>query len=97
MKMTIRHENRIFEAHVSNFGFGLADVNFYEVVRPTWKIFRTSFFPFGSTYFWVEDYESVLLAVQDCLDECLAEEAHEKEVATKWENFEKAIDKTPRA
>ena len=94
MKMTIRHENRTFEAYVKNLGFGgLANVSFYEVVRPTWKIFRTKFFPLGSSDFWIDDYENISLAVQDCLHECLDEEAHEKELEEKWKNFKKTIDK----
>jgi hypothetical protein len=97
MKMTICHENRVFEAHVGSVGLGLATVNFYEVVRPTWKIFRTTFFPFDSNSFWVDDYENISLAVQDCLHECLVKEAHEKELAEKWKNFKKTIDKMPRA
>ena len=93
MKMTICRDNRTFETYVGNLGLGLAEVSFYEVVRPTWKIFRTKFFPFGSKSFFVDDYENILFAVQDCLQKCLTEEAHEKELAEKWKTFEKTIDK----
>lgn len=96
MKVTICNDNRTFEAYVNSLGLELAEVSFYEVVRPTWKIFRTKFFPFGSNTFFVDDYETILLAVQDCLRECLADEAHDKERVEKWKSFEKGIDKMPK-
>ena len=96
MKMMICRDNRTFEAHVNGLGLGLAEVSFYEVVRPTWKIFRTKFFPFDSKSFFVDDYESILLAVQDCLRKCLADEAREKERTEKWKSFEKSVDKMPK-
>lgn len=96
MKVTICRDNRTFEAYVNSLGLGLAEVSFYEVVRPTWKIFRTKFFPFDSSTFFVDDYETILLAVQDCLRECLADEAHDKERVEKWKSFEKDIDKMPK-
>ena len=96
MKVTICNDNRTFEAYVNSLGLGLAEVSFYEVVRPTWKIFRTKFFPFDSNTFFVDDYETILLAVQDCLRECLADEAHDKERVEKWKSFEKDIDKMPK-
>lgn len=96
MKMTICRDNRTFEAYVGSLGLNLAEVSFYEVVRPTWKIFRTKFFPFGSRSFFVDDYETILLAVQDCLCKCLADEAREKERTEKWKSFEKSIDKMPK-
>jgi hypothetical protein len=96
MKVTVCRDNRTFEAYVNSLGLGLAEVSFYEVVRPTWKIFRTKFFPFDSNTFFVDDYETILLAVQDCLRECLADEAHDKERVEKWKSFEKDIDKMPK-
>lgn len=96
MKVTICRDNRTFEAYVNSLGLGLAEASFYEVVRPTWKIFRTKFFPLDSSAFFVDDYETILLAVQDCLRKCLADEAREKERVEKWKSFEKDIDKMPK-
>lgn len=96
MKVTICRDNRTFEAYVNSLGLGLAEVSFYEVVRPTWKIFRTKFFPLGSSSFLTDSYETISLAVQDCLCKCLADEARDKERAEKWKSFEKSIDEMPK-
>ena len=95
-KMIISYDNRTFEAYVGSLGLGLAEVSFYEVVRPTWKIFRTKFFPFGSQFFDVEEYGDIWTAIRKCLLKCLAEETHEKEIAEKWKSFQKTLDKNPK-
>ena len=95
-KMIISYDNRTFEAYVGSLGLGLAEVSFYEVVRPTWKIFRTKFFPFGLKSFDVEEYQDIWTAVRKCLLKCLAEETRENEIAEKWKSFEKTLDKNPK-
>ena len=93
MKMTISKNNRTFIAYVNPIGSGLAEVSFYEVIRPSWKIFRTTFLPFHTSGLWVQDYESISLGVSACLDSGFEIEQREKEIAEKWKNFEKTIDK----
>ena len=94
MKIMICRNNRTFEAYVGAVGgSGLAEVNFYEVVRPSWKIFRTNFLPFYCSGFFVQDFPTIGEAVQNCLDKGLEQEAKEKEIAEKWKNFSKTIDK----
>ena len=89
MKITICKNGRTFEAYVGSLGGGLAEVSFYEVVRPSWKIFRTKFFPFHSSGFFVQDYPNIIVAVSACLDKGFEEEAEEKEISEKWKNFSK--------
>ena len=89
MKITICRNNRTFEAYVGSIGTGIAEVSFYEVVRPSWKIFRTTFLPFHYSGFFVQDFPTITEAVQSCLDKGLKAEAEEKEISEKWKNFSK--------
>jgi hypothetical protein len=93
MKVTIRRDDRIFEAQVTSIGTALAEITYYEVVRPTWKIFRTKFLPFGSKVVSVEDFDTIESAVRFGLCICLEVEAEQECIAKKWKNFEKSIDK----
>ena len=83
----ITRDNRTFKAYVSSIGFGMAEVSFYEVVRPSWKIFRTKFFPFHSASFYVSDYESIIEAIQCKLDNGFRIEGAEKATEAKWQEF----------
>lgn len=89
MKITICKDGRTFEAHVGSIGTGLAEVSFYEVVRPSWKIFRTNFWHFHYSSFFVQDFPTIIEAIQTCLDKGLEIEAEEKEISEKWKNFVK--------
>ena len=93
MKVTINHNNRTFEAYVGGCGCNIVEVSFYEVVRPSWKIFRTTILPFHSSWFFLEDFESIMAGVENCLTEGIAKESKEKISQKKWEEFEKTIDK----
>ena len=83
----ITRNNRTFEAYVSSIGCAMAEVSFYEVVRPSWKIFRTKFFPFHSAMFYVNDYESIIEAVQCRLDTGFRIKRAEKATEAKWQEF----------
>lgn len=89
MKITVCKDNRTFIANVGSIGTGIAEVSFYEVVRPTWRIFRTNLLPFHSSGFFVQDFPTIVHAVQACLDKGFAIEAEQKEIAEKWKNFSK--------
>lgn len=93
MKITICHDNRVFDAYVESIGSDFAEVSFYEVVRPTWKIFRTKFLPFGSTSFSVANCDSIISIIPHCLDKCLAIEQKEKEIQAKWKELENESNK----
>lgn len=85
--VSIARNNRTFEAYVTPIGCRMAEVSFYEVVRPSWKIFRTKFFPFHSATIFVEDYDRIIEAVEKKLSEGLRIEAKDKEVQDKWQEF----------
>lgn len=87
MKVTVCRDGRTFEAYVSSIGCAMAEVSFYEVVRSSWKIFRTKFFPFHSASFYVSDYDSIIDAVECKLDNGFRIEAKDKEVQDKWQEF----------
>lgn len=87
MKITICRDGRTFEAYVSSIGFHMAEVSFYEVVRPSWKIFRTKFLPFYSASFYVDDYESIIEAVQCKLDNGFRLEKYTKATEAKQQEF----------
>ena len=65
----------------------MAEINFYEVVRPSWKIFRTKILPFHSATIFLEDYESIIEAVEYTLAEGFRKEAEDKAVQDKWQEF----------
>ena len=94
MKVTINHNNRIFEAYIGGCGCDIVEVSFYEVVRPSWKIFRTTILPFYSSWFFLEDFESIMAGIEKCLTEGIAKESKEKISQNKWKDFENTIDKT---
>ena len=92
MKIILNRDNRIFEAYVNMIG-SIVEISFYEVIRPTWKIFRTKFFPFYSTWFCAEYYNSIMDGVETCLTKGFHEETLEQSIQNKWKDFEKSIDK----
>jgi hypothetical protein len=89
MKITITKNNKIFEAHVNSIGCCVVEVTFYEVVRPSWKIFRTKFFPFHSSCFFIDDFDTILEGVQNCLNEAFIKRQIDDDIANKWKEFEK--------
>lgn len=93
MKIQIAENNRLFEANVVSIGRHLVEITFYEVIRPSWKIFRTKFFPLNSKIFSVDDYENIIDGVRSCLLRVIAEEEHDQKVVEKWKTFEKSLDK----
>ena len=93
MKVTINHNNRTFEAYVGGCGCGIVEVSFYEVVHPSWKIFRTTILPFHSSWFFLEDFESIMAGVENCLANGIAKELKEQTLQNKWKDFANAIDK----
>lgn len=93
-KVIIKKDNRIFEAYVSSVFPNVVDVSFYEVIRPSWKIFRTKFFPFYSTNFYFSEFEVIEEGIKFSLNKALEKEAEEKAKMTKWQTFEKSLDKT---
>ena len=78
--------NRTFECYVSPEGSDMASVTIWEVVRPTWKIFRTKYY--NSKYFWIDDYDSIEMGVLASLQYFLDIEHEQNIRANKWKAFE---------
>ena len=87
MKFYCTIKNRTFEMHVSPDGNAMASVIVWEVVRPTWKIFRSRYV--GSACFWIDDYSNIRSGVIKTLARILKEERVFEERAKKWKEFSK--------
>lgn len=89
MKITIVKRGRTFECYPSaEYSGKMCSVNVWEVKRPNWKIFRTSYF--GNRCFWIDDYESIQEGIEDIVDWLIRQEERDLEIAEKWsalENF----------
>ena len=89
MRITVNRDGRTFEAYVSDLGMGLTEVSFYEVVRPKWKILRTTFLPFATSGFWIIDYPTIIDGIQACLNKAIAKEEQDNLIAKRWQEFNK--------
>ena len=76
-----------YEITVSVDEFNAIWISVSEVVRPTWKIFRTRYI--DSTVFFIDDYETILEGEVAMLDAILQKEKEEKERRQKWAEFNK--------
>lgn len=89
MKITIVRRGRTFECYPSAECSGkMCSVNVWEVKRPNWKIFRTSYF--GSRCFWIDDYESIQEGIEDIVGWLIRKEEHDNARAEKWGALEKS-------
>ena len=79
-------DNRTFECYVNPDGNSMVSVDIWEVVRPTWKFFRTKFY--DSTYFWIDDYDSIEMGVLASLQYFLDKERKQNIRFAKWQEFE---------
>lgn len=81
-------EGRTFECYVAPSCLtNHVSVNIWEVVRPKWKIFRTTYR--DSYGFWVFDYDTIDIGVQDAIRSYLKQEWKASCVCAKWEAFER--------
>lgn len=85
-KIEVRKEHRLFECHYSaEFNGHMCAVSIYEVVRPTWKIFKTSYRKY--TTFWVDDYATVKEGIIAMVDGYLKDEQENEKLNEKWSNL----------
>jgi hypothetical protein len=85
---TFEYHGRTFEVvTVMEAGFhgAMASAHIYEVVRPSWKFFRTRWLDTKS--FWVDDFDTIAEGVETMLRRLLEKEYSDKETMKKWENF----------
>lgn len=87
MKATYCYKNREFEVYGRRYGEVMFDVTIYEVVRPTWKIFRTKSSPFVDTWFCIDNYPSIDDAIKTLIAKRLVEEEKEVERSKKVNDF----------
>ena len=80
------HNGRQFELRVS-FEWGYVWVAIYEIIRPTWKIFRTRYI--GRCGNNLENFNTVDEAIENAFDAVMKKLQTEEEVANKIKEFEK--------
>lgn len=81
--ITINFDEREFECHYSpEMGGSMCAVSIYEVVRPKWKIFRTTYRAYKT--FWVMDYETIRRGIISMVRIWLEEEEFERKCAEAW-------------
>ena len=88
MKLTIIKQGRTFECYPSaECGGKMCSVNIFEVKRPNWKIFRTSYF--GDGCFWIDDYANIQEGIEDIVGGLIRREGRDHERVEKWGALEK--------
>ena len=78
-------KERQFELNVW-FEFGCAWVSMYEVVRPTWKLFRTRYI--DKRIRFLEEFDSVEEAIEDAFISMISKMKTEEETIKKIKEFE---------
>lgn len=87
MKAIYYYENREFEVYGRRYGEMMFEATVYEVVRPTWKIFRTKFSPFIDTWFCIDNYPSIDDGIKTLIAKQLLEDKLEEERTKKVNDF----------
>lgn len=88
MKHIVIKEGRTFECYPSAELSGkMCGVNIFEVKRPSWRIFRTTYRDHYA--FWVDDYESIQEGIESMVRHFLRKEQEEKARYEKWCALEK--------
>ena len=79
----INVKNREFEVYLSSEFHGhMCCVSIYEIVRPTWKIFRTTYRAYKT--FWISDFETIKEGVCAMIDSYIIDEEEERLINEKW-------------
>lgn len=87
MRVTITKNNRTFNCEVApELSGAMASVMVYEVVRPHWVIFKSTYC--GSRTFWIKDYPTIRDGVDAVVNFYLNEEKYEQMLNNKWKEFE---------
>ena len=83
MKKVVEMNGRTFECDYSPELSGeMCAVAIYEVVRPSWKIFRVRYCKYVT--FWVTDYETLTEGITNMVKLYLDEEEHQNEISKIW-------------
>ena len=82
------HDGKEYEIYThQDFNGAMVCGNIYEVVRPTWKIFRTSYCKHFC--FWTSDFETVREGVEFCFANYFEELQRTAENYKKYDDFVK--------
>ena len=90
MKMTINKNGRKFIIYTHWVGSAMLEVDIWEEKRPHWKIFKNSYRT--TKVLFIDDYSSIAVGVQAQLLLYLEEEKHDKEISSKWKEFEDFVN-----
>ena len=81
-------KNREFEVYLSSEFHGyMCCVSIYEIVRPTWKIFRTKYRTYKT--FWISDFGTIKEGVCAMIDSYIIDEEEERLINEKWKEIKK--------
>ena len=82
------HNGKEYEIHThQDFNGAMVCGNIYEVVHPTWKIFRTAYCKHFC--FWISDFPTVREGVDFCFTDYIEDILQTQENYRKYEEFEK--------
>lgn len=88
MRKIISTMGKTFEVDAYlDFDNSMMVVDIYEVVRPNWKFFRTSFFPFAHGAFWLSDHPTIEEGIATILDQKFAKITEYKINQKKFEEY----------
>ena len=87
MKKIIRSKDSVsFEISVAPVGCHMVEINLYQIVRPHWKIFRTTIFPETVAVF-IDDFNTIEAAIEYAVDKIATSQRLEQERVNKWIDF----------
>lgn len=87
IKIKREYLGKQYEITVNIDEFNAIWISVSEVIRPTWKIFRTRYIDHRIKF--VEDYESVENAISIAFSQIMLQEKKEEETRNKIKEFEK--------
>lgn len=67
-KYEIKRDGKLYKVVVTYVAFNMFEVKVYEIIRPTWKIFRTTIFSIGDNRFIMKDDAEIQWQVNDAVD-----------------------------
>ena len=88
--ITMAINNRNFEIYVSppQYGASMVEITTWEVVRPTWKIFRCRYF--GSRTLWIADLKEQKIDLREGIRRAIVSELRKlEEIEERYAEFDR--------
>ena len=88
--ITMEVNNRNFEICVSppQYGASMVEITTWEVVRPTWKIFRCRYF--GSRTLWIADLQEQKIDLREGIRRAIVSELRkQEEIEERYAEFDR--------